>query len=189
MHDHVVEFLRNSVNMSTHPESSDRSATTSSADLANLGAQLSEALNKFNEFSMEMAVQRRMIDQLVAGSNSGVQHDSLPASQPEPQPLPLPYTHPFFAPHFVNPPEEPVTYPTHGLPHTYTSTIPINSSHTQVPQKKNCCPPVGLLITFPLEGSFNELGELFLVKIHENHSYVCPLFNYVFVNNLESSDF
>ena len=76
--------------MSAHPESSDKSATTSSADLANLGAQLSEVLNKFNELSMEMTAQRRVIDQLVAGSSSGVQHDPLFAGQVELQPLPLP---------------------------------------------------------------------------------------------------
>ncbi|XP_027183903.1 uncharacterized protein LOC113782193 [Coffea eugenioides] len=91
--------------MSVHPESSDRSATTSSADLANLRAQLSEVLNKFSELSREMTAQRRVIDQLVAGSGSGVQHDPLPVSQTEPQPLPLPYIQTSFAPHVVNPPD------------------------------------------------------------------------------------
>ena len=38
--------------MSTYPESSDRSVTTPTADLANMGAQLSEVLNKFNELSV-----------------------------------------------------------------------------------------------------------------------------------------
>ena len=40
---------------------------------------------------MEMTAQRRVIDQLVAGSNSGVQYDPLRAGEVEPQPLPLPY--------------------------------------------------------------------------------------------------
>ncbi|XP_071921826.1 uncharacterized protein [Coffea arabica] len=91
--------------MSVHPESSDRSATTSSADLANLRTQLSEVLNKFSELSMEMTAQRLVIDQLVAGSGSGVQQDPLPVSQIEPQPLPLPYIQTSFAPHVVNPPD------------------------------------------------------------------------------------
>ena len=46
-----------------------------------------------------------------------------------------------------------------------------------------------LVRSLPLEGSFDKFGELSLVKIHENHSYVCLLFNYVFVNSFESSDF
>ncbi|XP_071918747.1 uncharacterized protein [Coffea arabica] len=56
--------------MSTHPESSDRPVTTSSTDLANLRAQLSEMLNKFNKLSEEMTTQRHMIDQLVANSGN-----------------------------------------------------------------------------------------------------------------------
>ena len=48
--------------MSAHPESSDRSATTPAVDLANLGAQLSEVLNNFNELNMEMTVQWHVID-------------------------------------------------------------------------------------------------------------------------------
>ena len=113
--------------MSTHLESSDRPATTSPTDLANLGAQLSEMLNKFNELSMEMTAQRRVIDQLVAGSDSGVQHEPLPASQPEPQPLSMSHTQTLFAPHFTNPPEETFTYSTDGLPPTYAP----NPSHMQ----------------------------------------------------------
>ncbi|XP_071920624.1 uncharacterized protein [Coffea arabica] len=60
--------------MSTHPESSDRPATTSPTDLANLGAQLSEVLNRFNELSVEMTAQRHVIDQLVASGASGTPH-------------------------------------------------------------------------------------------------------------------
>ena len=98
--------------MSTHPESSDRSATTSPADVANLGAQLSEALNKFNELSRQMAIQRHMIDQLVTGSNNGVQSKPLPASQPT-YSYPYPYNpcpvyqttinHPRPQPNYTNP--------------------------------------------------------------------------------------
>ena len=116
--------------MNTHPESSDRSTTTSSADLANLGAQLSEVLNKFSELSIEMTAQRCVIDQLVVGSSSGVQHDLLSASQPKPQLLPIPHTQTPFALHFVNSLEKVFTYPTHGLPHTYASNIQINPPHT-----------------------------------------------------------
>ncbi|XP_071921738.1 uncharacterized protein [Coffea arabica] len=57
--------------MSAHSESSDTIATTPSADLTNLGAQLSEVLNKFKELSMEMTAQQRVIDQLVTDSSSG----------------------------------------------------------------------------------------------------------------------
>ncbi|XP_071920609.1 uncharacterized protein [Coffea arabica] len=56
--------------MSTHPEPSDRPVTTSSTDLANLGAQLNEVLNRFNELSVEMMAQRRVIDQLVTSGAS-----------------------------------------------------------------------------------------------------------------------
>ena len=42
------QVLRNSVNMSTYPESSDRPVMAPSTDLVNLGARLSELLNKFN---------------------------------------------------------------------------------------------------------------------------------------------
>ncbi|XP_027169533.1 uncharacterized protein LOC113769267 [Coffea eugenioides] len=132
--------------MSTHPESSDRPVTTSSANLENLRAQLSEVLNKFNELSMEMIAQRRVIDQLVVSSSSGVQHEPLPASQTEPQPILLPYTQTFVTSHVINPPEEAFTCPTHGLPHTYAPTIQTNPSHPQIPQNY---PPVNLNI--PLE--------------------------------------
>ncbi|XP_071933827.1 uncharacterized protein [Coffea arabica] len=130
--------------MSTHPESSDRPAMTPSADLANLGAQLSEVLNKFNELSMEMTAQRRVIDQLVTGSSGGVQHRPLPPNQTEP--ILLPYTQTSLAPHVENPPEETFIYPTHGLPHTYAPNIQINSSHPQIPLNY---PPANL--NMPLE--------------------------------------
>ncbi|XP_071920618.1 uncharacterized protein [Coffea arabica] len=58
--------------MSTHPEPSDRPVTTSSTDLANLGAQLNEVLNRFNELSIEVMAQRRVIDQLVASGASAI---------------------------------------------------------------------------------------------------------------------
>ena len=57
---------------------------TSSTDLANLGAQLSEVLNRFIELSVEMIAQWRVIDQLVASSASGEQHELLPRGQSEP---------------------------------------------------------------------------------------------------------
>ncbi|XP_071918910.1 uncharacterized protein [Coffea arabica] len=57
--------------MSIHPEPSDRPATTSSTDLANLGAQLSEILNRFNELSIEMMAQRyRCSRKVEAGESS-----------------------------------------------------------------------------------------------------------------------
>nr|XP_027102319.1 uncharacterized protein LOC113723433 [Coffea arabica] len=143
--------LRNSVNMSTHPKSSDRFATTPTADLENLGAQLSKVLNKFNDLSMEMTAQRCVIDQLVAGSSSSVQQDLLPASQPEPEPLPLPYTQTSFPPHFINPPKEPFTYPTYGLPHTYTSNIQTNPLHPQIPPNYL---PVSLNMPFEAQGPY-----------------------------------
>ncbi|XP_027158367.1 uncharacterized protein LOC113759986 [Coffea eugenioides] len=132
--------------MSMHPESSDRPITTSSTNLANLGAQLSEVLNRFNELSVEMTAQRRVIDQLVAGSSSGVQPESLSASQPKLQPIILPYTQTSVTLHVINPPEEAFTYPTHGPPPTYAPNIQTNPSYTQVPQNY---PPVSM--NMPLE--------------------------------------
>nr|XP_027122176.1 uncharacterized protein LOC113739131 [Coffea arabica] len=120
--------------MSTHPESSDRPVTAPLADLANLRAQLSEVLNKFNELNMEMTTQWHMIDQLVAGSGSGGQPEPLPANQPEPQPIFLPYTQTPFTPHFANLREETFIYPTHGLPHTHAPAIQTNPPHPQIPQ-------------------------------------------------------
>nr|XP_027122911.1 uncharacterized protein LOC113739775 [Coffea arabica] len=90
--------------MSTHPESSERPAT-SSTDLANLGAQLSEVLNRFNELSVEMMAQRHVIDQLVASGASA-----------------------------MNPPEETFTYPTHGPPPTYAPHIQTNPPQVQISQ-------------------------------------------------------
>ena len=57
--------LRNHENISFHPEPSKRAAIISSSDAMNLGAQLNEILNRFNELSVEMVAQRHMIDQLV----------------------------------------------------------------------------------------------------------------------------
>ncbi|XP_027109376.1 uncharacterized protein [Coffea arabica] len=132
--------------MSTHPKSSDRPVTAPSADLVNLGAQLSEILNKFNELSMEMTAQWHVIDQLVAGSGSGTQHEPLPTNQTEPQPILLPYTQTSVTSRVINPPEEAFTYSTHGLPHTYALTIQTNPPHPQIPQNY---PPVNL--NMPLE--------------------------------------
>ena len=78
---------------------------------------------------MEMTAQRRVIDQLVAGSSSGVPNRwSNRAATTTP-------IQTSFAPYFVNPPKEAFIYPTHCLPHSYTSNIHINLPHTQVPQK------------------------------------------------------
>nr|XP_027109278.1 uncharacterized protein LOC113729153 [Coffea arabica]XP_027109284.1 uncharacterized protein LOC113729158 [Coffea arabica] len=106
--------------MSTHTELSDMSATTPPADTANLEVQLSEMLNKFNELSVEMSTQRRMIDQLVV-SSGGIQHDPMPISQLEieHQPPPLSHTQVIFAPSFANIPEETFTYPASSFPYTY----------------------------------------------------------------------
>ena len=113
--------------MSTHHESFDKSTTAPPADTANLGVQLSEMLNKFNELSEEMATQRRMIDQLVA-SSGGIQHDPMPISQPEieHQPPPLSHTQVTFAPSFANIPEETFTYLAFSFSYTYRHNIQIN---------------------------------------------------------------
>ncbi|XP_027151907.1 uncharacterized protein LOC113751963 [Coffea eugenioides] len=118
--------------MSTYPESSDRPVTTSSTDLVNLGAQLSEVLNRFNELNMEMTAQRRVIDQLVTGSSGGIQREPLPANPTEP--ILLPCTQTSFTPHFANPHKETFTYFTHDLPHTHAPTTQANPPHLQIPQ-------------------------------------------------------
>nr|XP_027086631.1 uncharacterized protein LOC113708367 [Coffea arabica] len=121
--------------MSTHPEPSDRPVITSSTDLANLGAQLNEVLNRFNELSVEMMVQRRVIDQLVTSGASGEQqHEPLPPGQSEPQPILLPYIPAPVTSNVINPPEEAFTYPTHDPQPTYAPHIQTNPSHVQIPQ-------------------------------------------------------
>nr|XP_027090344.1 uncharacterized protein LOC113711376 [Coffea arabica] len=123
--------------MSAHSESSDRSTMAPPADTANLGVQLSEMLNKFNELSVEISTQRRMIDQLVA-SSGGIQHDPMPISQSEieHQPPPLSHTQVTFEPSFVNIPEETFTYPDSSFPYTYPHNIQVNPTSIQMPQ--NC---------------------------------------------------
>nr|XP_027118542.1 uncharacterized protein LOC113735752 [Coffea arabica] len=135
--------------MSTRLESFDRPATTSPTDSANLGAQLSEVLNQFNELSVEMMAQRRVIDQLVAGGASGEQHEPLPPGQSKPQPIFLPYTQTSVPSPFINPPEEAFTYPTHGPQPTYVSHIQINPSHAQIPQNY---PPITMSMPFEPQG-------------------------------------
>ncbi|XP_027109231.1 uncharacterized protein [Coffea arabica] len=136
--------------MSTHPEPLDRPVTTSSTDLVNLGAQLNEVLNQFNELSVEMMAQRRAIDQLVTGGASGEQrHEPLPPGQSEPQPIFLPYTQALVTSHVINPPEEAFTYPTHGPPLTYAPNIQINPSHAQIPQNY---PPITMSTPFEPQG-------------------------------------
>nr|XP_027103119.1 uncharacterized protein LOC113724408 [Coffea arabica] len=136
--------------MSTHPEPSDRPVITSSTDLANLGVQLNEVLNRFNELSVEMMAQRRVIDQLVTSGASGEQqHEPLPPGQSEPQPILLPYTQAPVTSHVINPPEEAFTYPTHGPPLTYAPNIQINPSHAQIPQNY---PPIAMTIPFEPQG-------------------------------------
>ncbi|XP_027156181.1 uncharacterized protein LOC113756909 [Coffea eugenioides] len=144
--------------MSTHPESSDRPATTSATDLANLGAQLSEVLNRFNELSVEMMAQRRVIDQLVTGGTSGEQqHEPLPPGQSEP--ILLPYTQVSVTSQVMNPPEEAFTYPTHGPPPTYAPNIQINPSHAQIPQNY---PPITMSMPFEPQGPhYYSTAELF----------------------------
>ncbi|XP_027171981.1 uncharacterized protein LOC113771608 [Coffea eugenioides] len=135
--------------MSTHPESSDRPATISPTDLANLGDQLSEVLNRFNELRVEMMAQRRVVDQLVTGGASGEQqqHESLPLGQSEP--IILPYTQITVASQVINPPEEAFTYPTHGPPPTYAPNLQINPSHAQIPQNY---PPITMNMPFEPQG-------------------------------------
>ncbi|XP_027182219.1 uncharacterized protein LOC113780636 [Coffea eugenioides] len=134
--------------MSTHPESSDRPATTSPFDLANLGAQLSEVFSRFNELSVEMMTQRRVIDQLVTGGASGEQqHESLPLAQSEP--ILLPYAQISVTSQAMNPPEEAFTYPTHGPPPIYAPNIQINPPHVQIPQNY---PPVTMSMPFESQG-------------------------------------
>ncbi|XP_027158403.1 uncharacterized protein LOC113760025 [Coffea eugenioides] len=81
-----------------------------------------------------MTTQRRVIDQLVAGSGSGGQPEPLPTNQPEPQPILLPYTQTPSTPHFANPHEETFIYPTHGLPYSQAPAIQTNPPHPQIPQ-------------------------------------------------------
>ena len=64
---------------------------STSSDVAYLGVQLSEVLNKFNELSVEMPAQRCMIDQLVSNRHSGVQTNHIPDddNQPKLEPQPI----------------------------------------------------------------------------------------------------
>nr|XP_027096027.1 uncharacterized protein LOC113715923 [Coffea arabica] len=134
--------------MSTHPESFDRPATTSPFDLVNLGAQLSEVFSRFNELSVEMMTQRRVIDQLVTGGASGEQqHESLPLAQSEP--ILLPYAQISVTSQAMNPPEEAFTYPTHGPPPIYAPNIQINPPHVQIPQNY---PPITMSMPFESQG-------------------------------------
>ncbi|XP_071909680.1 uncharacterized protein [Coffea arabica] len=135
--------------MSTHPKPSDRPATTSPTDLENLGAQLSKVLNRFNELSIEMMPQRRVIDQLVAGGTSGEQHEPLPPGQSEPQPMFLSYTQTAVTSQVINPPEKAFTYPTHGPPPTYAPHIQTNPPHVQIPQNY---PPITMSMPFEPQG-------------------------------------
>nr|XP_027083426.1 uncharacterized protein LOC113705706 [Coffea arabica] len=135
--------------MSTHPESSDRPATTSPTDLANLGAQLSEVLNRFNELSIKMIAQRRVINQLVAGGASSEQHEPLPPGQSEPEPILLPYTQAPVTSHVINSPEEAFTYPTHGPLPTYATNVQINPPHAQISRNY---PPITMSMPFEPRG-------------------------------------
>nr|XP_027122101.1 uncharacterized protein LOC113739054 [Coffea arabica] len=115
--------------MSTHPEPSDMPVTISSTDLANLGAQLNEVLNRFNELSVEMMAQWRMIDQLVTGgASSEQQHEPLPPGQSEPQPILLPYTQ-APGPHYYSA-VEPFTLYTaaHGKAEVGESSAPVDKN-------------------------------------------------------------
>ncbi|XP_027151968.1 uncharacterized protein LOC113752024 [Coffea eugenioides] len=137
--------------MSTHPESSDRPATTSPTDLTNLGAQLREVLNRFNELSVGMMAQRRVIDQLVASGASGEQHEPLPPGQSEPQPIFLPYVQTSVTSQVINPPEEVFTYPTHGPQPAYAPYIQTNPPHVQIPQNY---PPITMSMPFEPQGPY-----------------------------------
>nr|XP_027076582.1 uncharacterized protein LOC113700352 [Coffea arabica]XP_027089706.1 uncharacterized protein LOC113710853 [Coffea arabica] len=137
--------------MSTHPESSDRPATTSPTDLASMGAQLSEVLNRFNELSVEMMAQRRIIDQLVASGASDEQHEPLPPGQSGPQPIFLPYTQTFVTSQVINPPEEAFTYSTHGPQPAHVPHIQTNPPHVQIPQNY---PPITMSMAFEPRGPY-----------------------------------
>ncbi|XP_027171636.1 uncharacterized protein LOC113771226 [Coffea eugenioides] len=137
--------------MSTHPESSDRPATTSPIDLTNLGAQLREVLNRFNELSVGMMAQRRVIDQLVASGASGEQHEPLPPGQSEPQPIFLPYIQTSVTSQVINPPEEVFTYPTHGPQPAHAPYIQTNPPHVQIPQNY---PPITMSMPFESQGPY-----------------------------------
>nr|XP_027120519.1 uncharacterized protein LOC113737490 [Coffea arabica] len=137
--------------MSTHPESSDRPATTSPTDLTNLGAQLREVLNRFNELSVGMMAQRRVIDQLVASGASDEQHEPLPPGQSGPQPIFLPYTQTFVTSQVINPPEEAFTYSTHGPQPAYVPHIQTNPPHVQIPQNY---PPITMSMPFEPRGPY-----------------------------------
>nr|XP_027103115.1 uncharacterized protein LOC113724405 [Coffea arabica] len=137
--------------MSTHPESSDRPATTSPTDLTNLGAQLREVLNRFNELSVGMMAQRRVIDQLVASGASGEQHEPLPPGHSEPQPIFLPYIQTSVTSQVINPPEEVFTYPTHGPQPAFAPYIQTNPPHVQIPQNY---PPITMSMPFEPQGPY-----------------------------------
>nr|XP_027093584.1 uncharacterized protein LOC113713985 [Coffea arabica] len=137
--------------MSTHPESSDRPATTSPTDLTNLGAQLREVLNRFNELSVGMMAQRRVIDQLVASGASGEQHEPLPPGHSEPQPIFLPYIQTSVTSQVINPPEEVFTYPTHGPQPAHAPYIQTNPPHVQIPQNY---PPITMSMPFEPQGPY-----------------------------------
>ena len=124
--------------MSSHTESSERSASIHLQMLQFLGAQLSEMLTQFNELSAEMAVQRRMIDKLVSNNTSGVQNEHTPIDDSqqdlENPPPHMSHNQTTFVPPFTSPPGGTFTYPIPSLPHTYLNNIFVNPISHQIPQ-------------------------------------------------------
>ena len=102
----------------------------SSSDAVNLGAHLSEMLNRFNELSAKMATQRRIIDQLVSNNSGAIQNDRIPVDdnqhELENQSPHMTHIQTTFVPPFTNPFGGTFTYPIHSLLHTYLNSILVN---------------------------------------------------------------
>ena len=109
-----------------------------SSDAASLGVQLSEVLNKVNELSVEMVAQRRMIDQLVSSSHSGVQNDCIPNDdiqlELDNQPTHTCTIQTTFVSSFTNFQKGAFTYFNPSFPHTYLGNILVNPTNTKILQ-------------------------------------------------------
>ncbi|XP_071913977.1 uncharacterized protein [Coffea arabica] len=157
--------LRQSVNMSSVPEASERSAMVTSPDFTALGAQLSEELGKFNELSAEMAAQKRVIDQLVASNNGGgVPNDQEPIdNHPPAQDYQPPHTSntqiPFFPP-FANPVENTFARLNSDFSYMHPNYVMVNPTSSQIPQTH---PQTNLNIPPNPQGPHYHLPEPFVL--------------------------
>ena len=100
-----------------------------SSDVASLGAQLSEVLNRFNELNVEMATQRCVIDQLVSSSHSGIQTYHMPNDNNQPesdnQPTHMSTIPTTFVPTFTNLQGGAFTYFNHNLLQAHSTNVQI----------------------------------------------------------------